>query len=296
MKSPPTPRPSATLILLREQHGQLEVLMTRRHERLAFMGGMWVFPGGTLHAADTAAESLQQVTAASRISPAKLVSLQGDALPAAECLGLAIAACREVFEETGILPAVTTATAQLPQHPTHVQAERADIARNPERFAAMLQREGWLLNLRDLIYWAHWITPSSAPRRFDTRFFATSVNPDTEFSADRTETVECRWMKPDELIDATASAHAPVSPPTLVTLLDLRNSYRRLGAIGTMLRAAANRNVPPILPKMLAEDFATQAVLPWDTDYAALPGEGIADVSCPQWLRGQPTRFMLRRQ
>ncbi|HEY7438702.1 MAG TPA: NUDIX domain-containing protein [Acidimicrobiia bacterium] len=38
--------PAATVILLRESSGHLETLMLRRDSKLAFAGGMWVFPGG----------------------------------------------------------------------------------------------------------------------------------------------------------------------------------------------------------------------------------------------------------
>ena len=45
---PATPRQSATVIVLRDGAGGLEVLMVRRNPAARFMGGMWVFPGGAL--------------------------------------------------------------------------------------------------------------------------------------------------------------------------------------------------------------------------------------------------------
>src|SRR4030095_887756 len=56
-RTPATPRHAATAILLREAR-EIEVLVIRRHENLAFMGGMWVFPGGTLSPADTSTAAL----------------------------------------------------------------------------------------------------------------------------------------------------------------------------------------------------------------------------------------------
>ena len=44
-----TPRPAATLILLRRQG--MEVLMLQRTQNAAFLGGAYVFPGGSLDAA-----------------------------------------------------------------------------------------------------------------------------------------------------------------------------------------------------------------------------------------------------
>ena len=44
--------PAATTVLLRDHEDRVEVLMARRNSRLEFAGGMWVFPGGRIDAAD----------------------------------------------------------------------------------------------------------------------------------------------------------------------------------------------------------------------------------------------------
>jgi 8-oxo-dGTP pyrophosphatase MutT (NUDIX family) len=67
------PRLAATVILLRGGAEQLEVLLVRRNLEARFMGGAWVFPGGSVDAAD------------------------GEGQP-----GLKAAALRELSEETGI--------------------------------------------------------------------------------------------------------------------------------------------------------------------------------------------------
>ena len=58
---PSTPRPAASIVLLRRggKHAQraLEVLMLRRSEEARFMPGVWVFPGGSLDEADGAEEA-----------------------------------------------------------------------------------------------------------------------------------------------------------------------------------------------------------------------------------------------
>jgi 8-oxo-dGTP pyrophosphatase MutT (NUDIX family) len=54
--APATPRPAASVVLLRRggKHSQraLEVLLMKRTEAAAFMPGAWVFPGGSVDAAD----------------------------------------------------------------------------------------------------------------------------------------------------------------------------------------------------------------------------------------------------
>jgi 8-oxo-dGTP pyrophosphatase MutT (NUDIX family) len=57
---PATPRPAATIILLRRggKHTErgVEVLMVRRAAEASFMPGVWVFPGGIIEAGEGAAE------------------------------------------------------------------------------------------------------------------------------------------------------------------------------------------------------------------------------------------------
>jgi len=45
-------RLAATAVLLRQGRGGLETLLLRRHSRLAFAGGAWVFPGGAVDPGD----------------------------------------------------------------------------------------------------------------------------------------------------------------------------------------------------------------------------------------------------
>jgi 8-oxo-dGTP pyrophosphatase MutT (NUDIX family) len=58
-ESPATPRPAATVLLLRRggKHAdrELEVLMVRRAESQSFMPGVWVFPGGVVEPDEEAA-------------------------------------------------------------------------------------------------------------------------------------------------------------------------------------------------------------------------------------------------
>ncbi|MGN6372356.1 MAG: NUDIX hydrolase [Solirubrobacteraceae bacterium] len=49
---PATPRQAATVILLRGGAQALEVLLVKRTETARFMGGVWVFPGGSVDASD----------------------------------------------------------------------------------------------------------------------------------------------------------------------------------------------------------------------------------------------------
>jgi 8-oxo-dGTP pyrophosphatase MutT (NUDIX family) len=49
---PSTPRQSASVIVVRDGADGLEVLLVLRNPQQRFMGGVWVFPGGAVDAAD----------------------------------------------------------------------------------------------------------------------------------------------------------------------------------------------------------------------------------------------------
>ncbi|MGH8177845.1 MAG: NUDIX hydrolase [Steroidobacter sp.] len=292
----PTPRHAATVMLLREAASSAEVLVIRRHENLAFMGGMWVFPGGALSVADTSPDSLARIPEASQLRCAQFTDLHGKPLARHECLGLAVAAYRETFEETGVLLATTVNG----RHSTddllvRVQEQRRAIASDAALFAKLLHQEHLLLDVDRLTYWAHWITPSNAPRRFDTRFFIVLCPPEQTAAIDTIEAVEHAWMTPAELIAAAQENAMPVSHPTLYNLMELDTNLRECGSLDALLLQAGERRIVPVLPKVIREG-ATTMVLPWDAEYPVLPGaQAPAGLQYPTALRALPSRMIFTR-
>ena len=99
MASVSTPRPAATVVLLRHGPDGLEVLLTHRPASMAFAPDVHVFPGGRVDAADADPGLLARcVTTADDAAAA----LGGDLAPD-EALAAYVAAIREAFEEVGIL-------------------------------------------------------------------------------------------------------------------------------------------------------------------------------------------------
>src|SRR5205814_5740083 len=98
MSAPAVPRPSSTVVLLRDEtaaDGPFSVLLLERHGSIAFPGAT-AFPGGVVDAGDADAPGAQ-LPAAQRWAPPG----EGDRPP--EALAYWVAALRELFEETGIL-------------------------------------------------------------------------------------------------------------------------------------------------------------------------------------------------
>jgi 8-oxo-dGTP pyrophosphatase MutT (NUDIX family) len=293
---PAVPRAAATVILLREGRDGVEVLAIRRHEKLAFMGGMWVFPGGSVCAADASAAALARIPGPSQAGCARLATLNGEPVDLRQCLALSVAACRETFEETGVLLASDASGNPCGDELTaRLQEQRRAIASQPELFAELLRAENLFLRVERLVYWAHWITPSIVPRRFDTRFYLAPV-PSTQLAViDSTETVDHAWMSPAALVAAASAGDMPVSHPTLYNLMELDGSLQQHGSLQRLLAAEATRSVVGILPKMVHEEQPAM-VLPWDPFYRNFLGESVpAHLEYPARLRALPSRMLAKR-
>lgn len=300
MSNPASPQPAvarhaASVLLLREQQGAIEILLTRRHENLAFMGGMWVFPGGTLCPADTSAASLASIPEAARVGCHRLRDLEGHALPTTTCLGLAIAAVRETFEETGVLLATTVEGHHCgSERLARLHDRQRAIVSQPELFATSLQEEHLRLDVRRLVYWSHWITPSTVPKRFDTRFFLASLPPEQRATVDNIEATELCWRTPASLIAAAHDGTMTLSRPTLYNLMELDASVRQHVSLNAILAAETQRDVAPVLPKIRKAE--RMIVMPWDSEYHMLSSDGVsADISYPQRLRSLPSRTTSER-
>jgi 8-oxo-dGTP pyrophosphatase MutT (NUDIX family) len=174
-----------------------------------------------------------------------------------------VAACRETFEETGVLLASDAAGQPCDNDlAARLQEQRRAIASQPELFAEVLRAEDLFLRVERLVYWAHWITPSVVPRRFDTRFYLAPVPSDQTAVSDSTrQSIACGV--PAAIVAAALTGDMPVSHPTLYNLMELDASLRQHGSLQGLLAAESQRNVVAIPPKMVHEE-QTAMVLPWD--------------------------------
>jgi 8-oxo-dGTP pyrophosphatase MutT (NUDIX family) len=286
---------AATVLLLRETAGELEVLMMRRDAGLSFMAGMWVFPGGRVDAADAAPALRSRVLPATvERSPEDLRTLDGGVLEHGAALALRVAACRETFEEAGVLLARDAGGQPCaPARVAALQSRRAEVAGDAAAFVALLEAEQLYLDVGPLVYWSHWITPSVEPKRFDTRFFAVALPEDQGASADLGELTHHDWVRPASVQEAIATGRIRVVPPTLLTLEDLAESHARHGGLAAMLAAERGRAAPPVMPRIEAAAGEVRVIMPWDPGYAAAPGEGCEAGEYPEHLRRRRSRIVV---
>lgn len=268
------PRLAATVMLLREAPGGPEALLVRRHDAIAFMGGAWVFPGGKLEPSDSSDEALARMAPEARARCDAWVASSPRPCSAREASGLYVAACRETFEEAGVLLAGRADGAPFPREEmARLRAERDDVAARPAAFVEVLAREGLVLEPA-LIPWAHWVTPSLERIRFDAWFFAGLADPDHEVVVDVTESTHHAWMRPADALAASERGDIVLAGPTLTSLGEAAASVAEHGTAAAALAAERGRPIVPIIPRLRREGDHVMAYLPWDPDYASIEGEG----------------------
>lgn len=208
---PVTPRPSATVLLIRGRD-PWELILVHRPGGSDFAAGAYVFPGGTVHADDMG---------------------WGDEIR--------VAAVREVFEEVGILLARRGSSfARQPDS----DAVRA-IVEGGKSFGEAMRELRLEPALDHLVLFARWVTPVQLRRRFDARFYLAHLPPDQEVRPQEGEVTDWLWTTPANaltnsditLVYATRTVLESVAPDTNEAKLFSR--MRRL------------KEVPTVEPRMI---------------------------------------------
>jgi 8-oxo-dGTP pyrophosphatase MutT (NUDIX family) len=219
-----TPRPAASLMLLRDGVQGLEVLVGRRGEHVRAFPGATVFPGGKVEDAD------------------RLWSGAGeDARVAA-----AHAALRETFEETGLL---VCASGEGAPRGSDVAAMSAAVEDGRLAFPDLLARWNRSLDLARLRPFSRWVTPLGAPYRFDTWFFAAAASrAEAEAALICAEMEALRWARPADLLTEAGLRLIFVTRRNLELLAESASAEEALAA-------AARRGVYEGRPAAAPEAF-----------------------------------------
>ncbi|MGH8517478.1 MAG: MBL fold metallo-hydrolase, partial [Panacagrimonas sp.] len=185
----------------------MEVLMLQRTQNAAFLGGAYVFPGGSLDAQDNDMRRVVGITEAQANERLKLSS---------GGIAYYVAAIRECFEEAGILLACDRQGRQIPAS----RAQSLMPWRN-KPFREMLEAEDLYVPAGELAYFGHWITAPGRSRRFDARFFVALAPAGQQGSHDAGETVHDVWITPREALERAARNEIELVNATQQSLKDL---------------------------------------------------------------------------
>ncbi len=198
------PRPSAALVATRDGERGAEILFCHRVSTMPSFPDFWAFPGGGVKRFDTEAAE-------------RLPHLSGNEE------GAALAALmREMAEEVAWAPSgrglVTideiTRSAILDDGRIWVEAADAgEIPSNPSGFNIISVRT----------------TPPLAPIRFENRFFhlhdAKAPNP--ILPSEGSEFDQCKWMRPQDVLDSWERCDMRIPPPQITLLRDIVDALNR---------------------------------------------------------------------
>ena len=244
--------PAATILLARDGSAGLEVFMVERHHRIEVATGALVFPGGKVDPGDSAATLRARCAGAEGLDAAALT--------------LRVAAIRETFEEAGVLLARSRGEAGV------LPAER--LAAIEERHRRALEADaitiGQVAEAEDLelacdllVPFAHWITPTFMPKRFDTWFFLVAAPPDQVALHDGRESVDSVWTTPAAAVAAAERGERTIIFPTLLNLKKLGRSP----SVADALVAARAAPVVTVFPRVEKTDAGRVVRIPAEAGY-----------------------------
>ena len=239
--------PAATIIIFRDNPagGPPEVLMTVRSRTMVFAGGMAVFPGGRVDAADFALGET-------------FVAAHDTDLSADEAAHQ-IAAVRETLEETGLALGLAG----------DIDAAKAAEARatleEKNELAPVLDAYGWTLDLEQIVPFARWFPKNERiPRIYDTRFYLANLGTGAvDISVDNTENTRMFWTTAQGALEMAETGEIKLIFPT-------RRNLERLALFASFEEARAQAEAIPvrtITPRVETQDGKPMLTIMADAGY-----------------------------
>jgi 8-oxo-dGTP pyrophosphatase MutT (NUDIX family) len=269
------PRDAATVIILRDGPGGLEVFLVKRHGLSDVLGGAYVFPGGKLDDSDLLLPESAHLDQGASFLHAALAEPD---LHVDVARGLYVAALREAFEECGVLFAQDAA-----QSHSVLLAQALQQGRPFNQVLADLQLR---LQTQAVLPWSRWVTPkmpSISSKRFDTRFFVAALPADQIASHDNVETTHSVWLPPRLALEQYWARDIDLAPPQIMTLAHLS----RHADVASVLQAARQTAPALVAPEPFDEQGERVICYPGDPRHSirtrAMPG--------PTRLRYRNKRF-----
>ena len=250
---PPVPaRAAASVLVGRDGPDGPELLLVARNRNSTFASGALVYPGGGVDDADR--------------DPALRAHAAGAEDLDDESLALRIAAIREAFEECGLLLARPRGSDEI------VDGERVEAIKR--RFAAALaghslemralaEAEDLELACDSLVHFAHWITPETQPKRFDTHFFLAGAPPRQEARHDGHESTDSVWITPTALVEAADAGTWYVMFPTRLNA----QKFGRSATVAEALDAARASPVVTVMPRGRKIEGGRRLQIPAEAGY-----------------------------
>jgi 8-oxo-dGTP pyrophosphatase MutT (NUDIX family) len=227
--------------------------MLQRTMNSDFVGGAYVFPGGTVDPDDSDPGWEDRMLP---LSDDLVRALGEDAIP------LVVCAIRETFEEAGILLARTREGEPVRLLDDEVWDERRDALNAHARsFADIVDEADIVLDPSLLRYWSRLVTPLSAPKRYDARFFVARMPQGQDPLHDDMETTDSIWIRPSKAVEDGRAGRFMIIFPTRRTL----EAIDEHPDAASVFAAAEERDREPITPDVVMVDGVPKIALPGGT-------------------------------
>ncbi|UCD84562.1 MAG: NUDIX hydrolase [Deltaproteobacteria bacterium] len=201
--------------------------MTKRHQRLDFVGGFHVFPGGKMDRQDREPGNLERCKGIGPEDAQRILVNSPDPL---KSLAYWVTAIRELFEEAGILLAYDKDGKFIDFKDRKLRDKFSSFRRliHDEKITMgeMMVEEDLYYAADNLLYFSHWITPEFSPRRFDTRFFIARLPEEQSPQHYEDEVAESGWIDPVVALLKWQMGEINMIMPTFTTLQSLTKFNR----------------------------------------------------------------------
>lgn len=244
-------RPSSTVVVARAGASEPELFMVRRHEASSF-GAAYAFPGGVVDQDDADVQDFCAGITARQANARLGVKENG--------LELYSAAIRELFEESGVL------LAGIERVSDDLCTVRDALNDGSERWVDFVQRNKLELYCDRLHYFSHWITPTSQPKRYSTRFFLAEIPGGQEAEHCGGELTDSRWTSAQDMLEASRQGAVELHFPTVKTLESIAR-HKTLEALVDWAKSCVEWGVTSMAPAIVMRDGKPEIVLPGEKDY-----------------------------
>ena len=266
-KVPVRPIPAATVISLRNAPTGIEVLMVQRTKKADFAGGALLFPGGKVD--DNDYEIIKS-------DCCSLTDETPDNLRA-----IRIAGVREMFEEAGLLFARAHGEDEVINEDRAEQINnkyRTDLLSQKITFHDIVIAENLIVASDLLVPFAHWITPITGRKRFDTHFLVAKTPDGHIASHDGSETLDTIWIDPLLAIKEAEEGKRRVVFPTRMNLKKVGESKTAKAAV----ERAREAPIVTVLPEVRDINGGRHLKIPIEAGY------GISEINVDYAASDQP--------
>ncbi|MBW1997992.1 MAG: hypothetical protein JRJ29_08530 [Deltaproteobacteria bacterium] len=259
-------RPASTVVLAREEKGELQVYLLQRSGKSGFFPGSYVFPGGAVDTGDGMPDRWEDYV---DLTALEIWRRLGNGISFEAIMAYCATAIRETFEEAGVFLGHRKMGGRDTAMENLWEKRRSEELTKGWLWKAVMSG-GWILGFSLLARWAHWLTPELMTHHFDTRFFVALMPGDQTCIPDSRETTKGIWVSPKKALGMNLETEIPLSPPTVVTLHELM-AYESLEELKRELNARPWGE--PRFPRLVRLQDGALILQPWDPQRHADPME-----------------------